>query len=110
MSNTPIDLLKRLRDLRRTVRELNRTMIDDLKPFIQKENGMTFRRLPYSDLPPKDKDIGVTVTCTALMALATAEQLSDFYDGDNNKAKMALGKILSATWKSSGLHEGNKFT
>jgi hypothetical protein len=44
------DSLQRLRDLRRTVRELNSTMNADLTPFLHK-NEITFRRLPYTDLP-----------------------------------------------------------
>ena len=118
-ADAPAEFLKRLRSLRRDVRELNTTMVKDVEPFLQKEhkNGVTFRRLPYSDLldpdPSKDKsrDVGVTVTCTVLMALGVADKLSEFYDDKTNvKPKLALSKVLDAQWKSSGLKEGNKFT
>jgi hypothetical protein len=109
--NSAANPLAQLRELRRRARQFHGTMVDDLKPFLHKKNKITFRRLPGSDL---DSDaVGVTVTCTSLMALATARRLGDIYDtpdGAPTGGEKAVDLLLLEPWDSSRLDEGNKFT
>ena len=94
---------------------LNDTVADDMRPFHTPDND-TFLRLPTSKRKGK-KDIGVTVTCTALMALAATRSLAVFYCGKKNKPKdvqdrldAVFAKLLAFQWASSGLKQNNAFT
>ena len=106
MDKTPIG---RLRKLRKKANGLARTLVKDLKPFLHEKDEMTFRRLP--DSKSKLRDVGVTTTCTCLMALAIADKLKDLYNPKpENTARKAFESVVSATWESSGLPESNAFT
>ena len=104
--------LKRLRDLRKRARDLHRSVVSDLTPFV-KDDG-TFRRKPDSSAQPDD--INVTTTCSCLMALAGTHSFSEFY---GNAALFGnaiptgssiFRKLFQAPWMSSGLSDNNAFT
>jgi hypothetical protein len=104
-----------MRSLRQKAVVLNEMVAEDMRPFHNSEND-TFLRLPTK--PPKNKnDIGVTVTCTALMALAATRTLSEFFCGKNHRPKdveerlnAVFSKLLGFKWASSGLKQNNAFT
>lgn len=100
--------IDRLRQLRQKAQDLSATLIKDLHPFLHDIDKITFRRLPNS-ASIKD-DVGVTTTCSCLMALATANELDEFYEHDNSKPKEAFTYAVQYNWKSSGLAESNAFT
>ena len=57
------------------------------------------------------EDIGVTTTCSCLMALALAKKLPDLFGSDSDKIVLkTFEKLISAPWMSSGLTENNAFT
>ena len=60
-------LLQRLRELRRKAEQMNRTVIDDYRPFLNPVDKTTFFRCPTA--PPVDAEPNITPTCTAFMAL-----------------------------------------
>jgi hypothetical protein len=68
-------LLKRMRELRRKAEWLNQTVVEDHRVFLKRANRLTFfRRLSE----PKTA-VGVSPTCTALMALALSKSYANFY-------------------------------
>lgn len=106
MDRTIID---RLRNLRTRAHDLGATIADDLKPFRHATDKLTFRRRPKD--PSKTGDVGVTSTCSCLMALVMAGKWRDrdLYE-DESKVSQALDSIMKAPWMSSGLDESNAFT
>jgi hypothetical protein len=97
--------LRALREMKRRVRALNATVLEDLRAF-QHTNALNgFVRLP--DSPQKDK-ISITTTCTSLMALAATGRLAESHD--DTRLKAILQKLLNARWESSKLDENNAFT
>jgi hypothetical protein len=100
--------INRLRQLRQKAQDLSATLIDDLNPFLHSIDKVTFRRLP--DQESKKDDVGVTTTCSCLMALATANVVDKFFENDNSKPKKAFTSAVHFKWESSGLVESNAFT
>jgi len=104
MPSTADTLLERLRELRRRTRALNEHLVEDLRAFAEPDG--TFRRLP-SGTP----GTSVTTTCTALMALASARRLREFYGDDHSqKVRAAFAQVAAAPWTSSKLPEWNAFS
>jgi hypothetical protein len=105
-------LLDQLRQLKRDARELSQFVLDDLGPFLHKTDKSTFVRLPSSE--HKKGDVGVTVTCSCLMALALTERLNEFCE-KHSKQKWSPDKAFTLVvedpiWVSSGLASTNAFT
>jgi hypothetical protein len=96
--------IRALRVLRERCDILNAALTADLRPFLH-ANATTFRRLPTDS---STAAINVTSSCTALMALALARQLTTFYRG--NELNGAITEIVNAKWESSGLPPNNPFT
>ena len=117
-------LIPRLRLLQERAEFLNRRVVSDLQPFLHPFDKETFLRLPTSKLEtlpggsPNPSDIGVTVTCTALMTLCTTGTIGDLYSKDAaTKTKSTIDiiddvfqKLLAFRWASSKLLENNAFT
>jgi hypothetical protein len=105
--------LDRLRQLRDEARLLSEKVVENLEPF-KKQDDNTFRRLPTSR--SVSKDIGVTTTCSCLMALALTDTFGNFYDTGSDetrthqKASNLLQTIFDSPWMSSGLADNNAFT
>jgi len=109
--------LDSFRELRKKAKVIAASLRKDLEVFRHPLDSRTFLRLPNSDVLPKD--VGVTVTASAVMALSTAGELSQFYspkpekivqpDSDKN-VQLVFTDIGGAKWKSSGLVDGNAFT
>lgn len=108
MDKTTID---RLRKLRKKAKYLGRTLVGDLKPFRHKLDGITFRRKP--DSPSDINDVGITTTCSCLMALAMSGKLRDIYQ-EESKVKETFDSVMKGDvndeWISSKLDESNAFT
>ena len=102
--------LKRLRRLRFDAESLLRSLVSDLNAFRHSEPNHGFRRTPTSK-SMKD-DVGVTTTCSCLMALALADKLDGVYGDKKGRdaATAIFDKILASPWMSSGLPENNAFT
>lgn len=104
------EFIDRLRTLRRKAKELNSFLTEDLRPFSAKTENNTFVRLPTSKLK-KQKDVNVTTSCTAFMALALTNLLGKFYSVKTaNEIQSIFKSVVEAEWKSSELDEGNAFT
>jgi hypothetical protein len=108
-----IDANQRLHELRRKAETINATLIDDMTPFFSNSN-LVFRRLPDSD-----KKGNVTTTCSCLMAMATSDQLIDFFKkvlSTDNKDKIqkritaVFEHAVKVQWTSSGLLDNNAFS
>ncbi len=101
--------LDRLRELRKNVRCLSKTLVDDLRPFLHEIDELTFRRLP--DSVSKPRDVGITTTCSCLMSLSMADKIPEFY-GERFRARLAraFNRVVKGRWESSGLLEPNSFT
>ncbi len=106
MPEIPLD---RLRALRSRAELPLRSLASDLKAFRHTDPTGGFRRKPDSE-SIKD-DIGVTTTCSCLMALALAKKLSDVFGDSPDKIVLdTFKKLVDAPWMSSGLTENNAFT
>lgn len=108
------NLLKRMRDLRGRAELLNRTLVEDYRPFLNPNDKTTFFRLP-SKPPSGPDDIGVSTTCTALMALAMSGAFQSFYgpsSTDELKKKILSGmqSLLATKWETGGLEPNNTFS
>src|SRR5882762_884964 len=102
----PLDIL---RSLRSRAEALLDNLMEDLRPFQHKGDGVTFLRTPES--PPLEGDVNVTTTCSCVMALAFAHQFRNFYGANaDHAADQILTKLIEAPWMSSGLVMNNAFT
>lgn len=117
MSDDDIQFLQAMRDLRRRAQQLNSSVVDDLDVFRHPDDQITFMRLPT--VPPDGPDdIGVTVTCTGLMTLATTGTFRKYYDrhkltkgkSKNEIVEEVFKHFLEFPWTSSKLPENNAFT
>ena len=70
-------LLDQLRELRRKAEEINRTVVDDYRPFLNPIDKTTFFRCPTA--PPASPEPNITPTCTAFMAIGLTDSLRSFY-------------------------------
>lgn len=115
--NVQEQLIARLRSLRSHTRDLQGTLVVDLRSF-QRVRDLSFFTLPDSE---DDAKISVATSCTALMALVDANNLDGLIptvddskkrsDEDVKKAwKELFAKIVESTWSSSGLRDLNPFT
>ncbi len=93
-------LLKRMRELRRKAEWLNRTLVEDYCAFLNPADRLTFLRLPT--ILKEGKDVGVTPTCTALMALALSKSCADFY---RPKSRRALPDAIAPGLSDQELQE-----
>ncbi|MCH7726564.1 MAG: AAA family ATPase [Planctomycetes bacterium] len=105
--------LKKMRQLRKRVMELNSNVVRDLRVFLNPYDTGTFERLPTK--PPDDKDdIGVTVTCTCLMTAALTHSVGEIYAIKREQVAetltSAFDRLLAFRWASSQLAENNAFT
>ncbi len=104
------DATSQLRQLRKKAEKINTTLLGDLKPFL---GTSLFRRLPNSNLVGN-----ATTTCSCLMALATSDHplqmFKDLFETDEEDARERVTSmfegIVSGTWTSSGLLDGNAFS
>ncbi|QDU42851.1 ATP-dependent zinc metalloprotease FtsH [Symmachiella dynata] len=108
----PDVILHKMRDLRRHSDHLRRTLIEDYRPFFKDE---TFFRLPTRP-PESPDDIGVTLTCTALMSFCLGEKADDFFGTNGNRDALRdaldaqLKKLLDHNWITASLSQNNAFT
>jgi len=109
-------LLQQMRELRGNAARMNQTLVRDHGPFLNPYDNLTFFRLP-SRPPENRKDLGVTPTCTAFMALALSGQWDDFYSSaaDNRgharkEAKSGVVALLGTNWETAKLDPNNAFT
>ena len=72
-------LLQQLRELRRKAEEMNRTLVNDYRPFLNPVDKTTFFRCPTDPPKPADVDPNITPTCTAFMALGLTDRLKTIY-------------------------------
>src|SRR6266545_4104133 len=97
--------LASLRTLRARARVLSGYLSADLKPFLHRKDRRSFVRLPTSD--HMEGDLGVTVTCSCLMALVSSKRFDKFGQeiGEPSwKAEETFQQILSyGKWQSSKL-------
>ena len=106
------DLLSKMRMLRRRCDLLKQSLVDDYRPFLSRHDETTFFRLPTKPSPDQN-DIGVTPTCTALMALCIGNRLSDFYGtGALQKRRLTqvVRKLVRSDWTTASLKQNNAFT
>lgn len=96
------ETVDRLRELRRRADALKKTARHDLEMFHHAIDRVTFRRLPSSESILND--VGVTTSCSCLMALAVAPEAS------RSDIQKALELVFRARWESSGLEVDNGFT
>ena len=106
----PAIVLERLRRLRADAKSLFDTLDRDLALFRHSQPNHGFRRTPTSE--SLENDVGVTTTCSCLMALALADKLDAVYGQEKGRDMGAaiFEKLLKAPWMSSGLPENNAFT
>lgn len=102
--------LTRLRRLRSDAESLLRSLAQDLDSFRHKEPHHGFRRTPSSE--SIENDVGITTTCSCLMALALSGKLDEVFGDEMGLTEGAaiFDKILDSPWMSSGLPENNAFT
>jgi hypothetical protein len=109
------DILHKMRSLRLRAELLNETLIDDYRPFLNEHDQCTFFRLPSNPAKTID-DVGVTATCTAMMALAHANKLDKFYDAKKTEdidkvLTTVLNQLVSnCDWTTARLEQNNAFT
>lgn len=105
--------LKKMRQLRKRVTELNSNVVRDLRVFLNPYDTGTFERLP-TKAPDDKNDIGVTVTCTCLMTAAMTQSVGEIYDIKKENIADTLtdvfDRLLAFRWASSQLAENNAFT
>lgn len=105
--------LKKMRQLRKRVLELNSNVVRDLRPFLNPHDTGTFERLPTNE-PENEDDIGVTVTCTCLMTAALTRSFDVIYGIEKKDIGVKLAEVfdrlLAFRWASSQLPENNAFT
>src|SRR5437773_4587634 len=102
--------LERLRRLRSDAKSLFETLHRDLELFCHSRPNHGFRRTPTSE--SLQNDVGVTTTCSCLMALALADKLDAVYGQEKGRdtGSAIFENLLEAPWMSSGLPENNAFT
>lgn len=101
--------IEKLRELRKRATALSDNLAGDLRPFLHKDNKVTFRSRP--DTPSQPDEISVATTCTCLMALAIGDKLTNFYEGDTTvQVGKCIDLVARAKWRSSGLPRENIFT
>lgn len=105
-------VLEQLRALRKRTAALHETVVDDLRPFQHRKDGVTFRRLPSS--ASEEGDVTVASTATVVMALAAHPDGARVYPGmgpdEIHPYRRALDALLDAEWTSSSLPYENAFT
>ena len=108
--------IEQLRDLRRNTQEFSRSAAEDLAKYIHLLDKLTFVRKPDSQHTTKEDksaDVGVTVTCSCLMALGLSDTVAEFkkFAGEHWSPAAAFKLVVSdSDWKSSGLLRMNAFT
>src|SRR6185369_2335284 len=104
--------IEQFRELKAATKELGESIVDDLAPFVHEKDNHTFVRLPTSK--HINNDVGVTVTCSCLMALSLTGRLNDFVEKRrplNWDAKKTFKLVVrDRYWRSSGLVKMNAFT
>jgi hypothetical protein len=107
------ELLLQMRDLRQRVKSLCSTVAANYTSFYDRDKN-TFFRLPPKPLVDQDS-IGVTVTATALMALALPGKLEDVLVTDTSekledRVHSCICRIFDHSWSTADLVQNNAFT
>ena len=95
-------LLERLRELRRKAEEMNRTVIDDYRPFLNPVDKTTFFRCPSAPPKPAEVEPNITPTCTAFMALGLTDSVKNFY---RPRSADDLPKVLKSQLSAAQISE-----
>jgi hypothetical protein len=100
--------LQQLRALRSRAVVLRQHLKEDFRGFLADD------RLTFVWEPSRRKgQVSAATTCTGLIALASTQSLSNFYDGDDTgfpSSVKAFKRVMAAAWTSSDLPEDNPFT
>src|SRR5690242_248088 len=100
----PNSQLEDLRKLRLRASLLLNSLTEDLNAFRHRIDNVTFRRQPGQESKPND--VGVTTTCSCLMALALGNRLETIFGKKYlDKTRESFSKVFVAPWASSGLDE-----
>ena len=86
-------LLDQLRELRRKAEEINRTVVDDYRPFLNPIDKTTFFRCPTA--PPASPEPNITPTCTAFMAHRTHRFPKKFLSAEVGRRRSQLDEIAT---------------